>query len=139
MKLNVVNYKSILSMLNSQDNQDVVVGLTCIENADFKKNSILILFLYKECSCSSTEWTEHARKTFNRIKKITGGASKFVTFKLIFDYMMKIKPSTEDVQFYLQKFNDFIIDMVNGSGKFPLVERIDIKLKDVDDEGRTIS
>ena len=139
MKLNRENYKSILNMLNAKDEADNVVGLTCIENADFKTNYMLILFLYKESNCTNEAWLKNAPKTFNKIIKIAGGKDKFMTYKIIFDYMIKKKFSTEDAEFYMQNYNNFLVDMINKSDKFPKIEKIEIKLKDLDYEGRTIS
>ena len=139
MKLNRENYKSILNMLNAKDKADNVMGLTCIENADFKTNYMLILFLYKESNCTDEAWQKDAPKAFRKILKTMDGSLKFMTYKIIFDYMIKKKFSTEDAEFYMQNYNDFIVDMINKSNKFPKIEKIQIKLKDLDYEGRTIS
>lgn len=139
MKLSRENYTSILNMLNSTDEENHLVGLTCVEEADFKKNFVVIMFLFKDSNLGGDAWKEHAPKTHKKIIKITGGEYKSATFKIIFDNLIKTKPVTEDVAFYIQQFNNFLIDMVNKGGRFPEIEKIEIKLKDLNYEDRPVS
>lgn len=127
-------------MLNSPDKENTLVGMTCIEQANFKKNLCLILFLFKESDLPADQWEELSPKTYKKILGVIGKRNTFVTFKLIFDKMLlDNRPDTEDVAFYIEKFTNFLIDMVNSGDRFPKIEKLEIKLKDVDHENRTVS
>ena len=138
MKLSTENYNSILSMLNSTDKENMVVGFTCIEEANFKKNICPILFLFKDSQAAGPDWAEHAPKTYKKIQKITNRKDTFVTFKMIFDAMtIDNTPATQDIEFYIQRYTDFLINMVNSAGRFPQIEKLQIKLKDLEHESNS--
>jgi NADH:ubiquinone oxidoreductase subunit C len=59
MKKEVINdeqFESLYNMLNSSDNQNVVLGLVTLENVDFTKSLTKILLLKKLCNVTPEYW-----------------------------------------------------------------------------------
>lgn len=132
MKLSKENYETVLGMLNSSDKENKLVGLTCIENSDFNKNFVLIMFLYKNSQALISDWENDAPKTYRKITGLTGEDKSFITYRLIFEQMLKKKGNKEDVEFFIENFNKFLIDTLNKRSNYPEIESINVKFKDLE-------
>jgi len=134
------SYKSIANALNSKDEENHVVGLTTIENIDFKKNLVKILLLKKTCDVSPESWKKHAPKTFAKLKKIGTDPTVVETYKSLLSILVKNNASKDDIQFFLDIFSDHIFKSIKGLG-FDFIDdtEITIKLKDNDKQNRVLS
>lgn len=139
MKKQVVDnqqYESLLSMLNSKNDQDKVLGLVTIENVDFNKSLTKILLLRKKADISFDLWKEHAPKTIKKFKSIDVDISKNLKYKDILEIIIKQKQTEEDIQFFLDDFSKHLHTTIKDLG-FDFIENteIEIKLKHNDKTG----
>lgn len=134
------SYDSIARMLNSNDEENQVVGLTTIENIDFKKNLVKILLLKKTCDVTVDIWKKHAPKTCAKLKKIGTDPSGIETYKSLLAVLIKNNADKNDIQFFLDIFSEHIFKSIKGLG-FDFIEdtEITIKLKDNDKQNRVLS
>jgi hypothetical protein len=139
MKKEVINddqFESLCNMLNSSDDQNVVLGLVTLENVDFTKSLTKILLLRKVCDVTPEYWKEHAPKTFKKLKSVS--QDKPLTYKEILKIIVKEKQSEENIQFFLNQFSKHITNSIKDLG-FDFIEEteITIKLKNNDKTGIT--
>ena len=139
MKKQVVDnqqYESLLSMLDSKNNQDKVLGLVTIENVDFNKSLTKILLLRKKADISFDLWKEYAPKTIKKFKSINVDISEHLKYKDILEIIIKEKQTEEDIQFFLDDFSKHLHTTIKDLG-FDFIENteIEIKLKHNDKTG----
>jgi len=137
-KITKEQYESLIAMLNSNTEQDKVLGLTTIENLDFKSNLTMFLLLKKKANISSDFWKNHASKTTNKFKKLGINVEKHITYKEILKGIVKNNQSEEDIQFFLDDFSSHLFETIQNLG-FDFIEdtQITIKLKKNDKSGIT--
>jgi hypothetical protein len=137
-KLTIEQYESLTAMLNSNTIEDKVLGLTTIENLDFKTNLTMFLLLKKKTNVSLDLWKKHATKTTNKFKKVGIQIEKHVTYKEILKAIVKNKQSEKEIQFFLDDFSKHLFKTIEDLG-FDFIEdtQITIKLKKNDKTGIT--
>src|SRR5687767_7707008 len=99
--LNAQTCDNILGMINSVDQENKVVALSCIDNVDFSENLTFILILKKEGQATSAEWTEHAPNTSKMLKSIGVNMDTTLTFKKVLEILVERKVPRDHIQFYL--------------------------------------
>lgn len=135
-------YDSVKAMLESPDEENMVVAFQCIENGDFVSNLAYILFLLKEADVEGQLWKEHAPETTKKLTtlfKVDLVNAPSITFKSIMRLMRLYKAPREDYQFFMDRYALHLVDQFNEGQEEKVIEHIEITLKAHPDESRTIS
>lgn len=65
------SFYNLLKMLCSEDEENMLVGLKCIDQLDLERNLLFIVLLKKLGHVTHKTWTEEAPLTTARLKQIT--------------------------------------------------------------------
>ena len=129
MKLERSTYDKVQSMIESPDDENILMGLSCIENSDFKENMIFILLMLKETNVSIDEWSKHARNTLNNIKNIGVEWDNSITYKMIQDVIDKYDLPQSDRLLFEDRFSTFVKKRVTNSDHLPEILSLTVKIK----------
>lgn len=134
LKLTQETYYNIKSMLESPDEENLLIGLSCVENSDLKLNLTYVLLLFKECNILQKNWVKHAPKTMELLKNVLGqNYNATITFNIIMENMAIYKVPEEDYQFLMNRYAGHLLK------KFKNLEDIQIIIKTKPNESGTIS
>lgn len=122
-------YENVKDMLESPDHENMIVGLTCIENADFRDNLIYILCLIKETNIIAKDWDNHAPETAKQFKNLFKGSITYssITWNNIMTYMQMYDAPFEDYQFLMDRYSLYLVDALNGDKN--VIESVQITVK----------
>lgn len=133
------SFTNMMGMMNSPDEENKVVALTCIENVNYERNLVYIVMLIRHTSISEELWWKHAPKAYAYLLNLGYKAGAAVSFKSVFETLLKAKAPAEDLQFFCDIFADFLKKTMMDSG-FDILERLELKiiLKDGCDNGNEV-
>ncbi len=118
-------------MLESPDEENIIVALTCIENSDFKANIAYVLLMMKESNVAFKNWPQYAPKTMEKYRALGILTEKrTLTYKKILEVILDYKVSVKDIQFFMNRFALSMMNDINskrGPGE-SLIEHITIKI-----------
>jgi len=119
--------ENLIKMMDSTV-EDQVVALTIINN-DVKDNPAAVLIAYKFSKAKVSLWEENAPLALAFVQKVSNGSETLnLSFKDIFDAILKNKYSAENMELFLNKFSKFLTDQCLGFG-YNFIESIDMKIK----------
>lgn len=119
--------ENLIKMMDSTV-EDQVVALTIINN-DVKDNPVAVLIAYKFSKAKVSLWEENAPLALTFVQKVSNGSENLnLSFKNIFDAILKNKYSAENMELFLNKFSKFLTDQCLGFG-YNFIESIDMKIK----------
>jgi hypothetical protein len=119
--------ENLIKMMDSTV-EDQVVALTIINN-DVKDNPVAVLIAYKFSKAKVSLWEENAPLALAFVQKVSNGSENLnLSFKNIFDAILKNKYSAENMELFLNKFSKFLTDQCLGFG-YNFIESIDMKIK----------
>ena len=118
-------FENVKNMLESSDVENAVVALECIENADFLKNLVYILFLYKESNVPLLTWLNHAPKTCNKLRQLN--KSYAFSYKSILNFLQKYNCDRDSYVFFAKRYADNLMKLVNLKACECIIESIEIK------------
>ena len=139
LKLGMESYFNMLGMMRSPDEENKIVALNCLENMDFKTNLVYILMLMKHTSIEENLWKCHAPITFDRLFQLNFKLSHTMTFKKVFETVLRTSVHNDDIQFFFDIFSGHLKEMVQELG-YDALDNIEIKLihkKDVTNKNRS--
>jgi hypothetical protein len=128
LALNRDTYNSVLDMLNSSDKENVVVGLSIIEETDRKKGMACILMLKKRAVATTESWKEHAPATCKWLKTLGADPDQVITFKGILEIISKKQTEPSQMQFFLEEFGVHILGQIRQMG-YGFIDDLEIKIK----------
>jgi len=137
MKLEHNNYEKIKQMLESPDTENIVMGMSCIENSDFKSNMTFILLMLKEANISIQDWNTHAPNTIETITNIGIDCNASLTYKMVKEIMEKYKASKTDIRLYEERFSKFVKARVTNSEHLPELLSLTVKINFKHETGST--
>lgn len=121
-------YRSVLDMLNSSDQENVVMGLSIIEETNRIKGMACILMLKKSAKVAVNLWNEHAPQTCLWMKSLDAPVEGVITYKKILEIITHHKVETSQMQFFMDEFGKHLFDQIKQLG-YDFVEDLEIKLK----------
>ena len=127
-------------MLVSKDPENVVLGLSCIEQSAFKPNIMYIGLLFLECNIPAELWKVHAPETTHLLRSIgLDILDPPTTFKKLLDKVLHYTKSAEDLTLFFNAYALYIKNALNKRISFTeiVVEDVIITIKIKDDENRT--
>lgn len=126
--LNKKTFDQIILMLNSPDKENVVLGLTCIEELDTYQGLVYLLLMKKLANVTNNTWVEHAPKKTTLLKSMGVSVEDVLTYKKILDLLAERKASTKDIEFYLSKFGEYLKSTLIELG-YDTIDAVEINIK----------
>jgi hypothetical protein len=124
-----LNLESIVKMLESKDEGDVVVALAAMDNLDFKANAIGIALAYKNRNHDRSLWKKHAPKIIKIFIEYKIDANN--TFQDIYHLMLDVKPPVDQVELFVSAFNKHTRDSLMNYG-YDFIDTLNITIKPID-------
>jgi hypothetical protein len=137
MKLERNTFQKIKSMLESPDKENVLMGMSCIENSDFKQNLTYIMLMLKEANVSIDEWKNNAKKTLDLLTSVGIDWEQSITFKVIHKVMEDFEVPESDIKFYEERFAEFVKGRASDTAHLPKIEYLTLKVKFKHERGST--
>lgn len=126
IKLSAETFDSVMSMLNSSDQESVIVGLSCIEELDITTGITYLLLLKKLANVSTDAWEEYAPTKAKYLNSLGLSVEYPVTYKKILDIITERKVPIDDLQFFLNKFAIYIKEGLRND--YAIINDIEIKI-----------
>lgn len=121
-------YKNLLNMLNAPDAENAVVALQSLENMDFEKNRMQILMLKKNSKVLSSFWKEQAPVLYANIEALGVDPEKIITYKGLLTLIKEQGRKQEEIQFYVDVFQDYLLEEMQALG-YSFLEEVEIIVK----------
>jgi N-acetylglutamate synthase/N-acetylornithine aminotransferase len=118
MKIETEKYERLKSMLESTDQENLVVAMECIEQVDFRENMTMILFLIKDSNVDPELWKKHAPITTEKFFSVfsVGIGNASLAFSNIMRLMKLYEASIEDWQFYADRYAQHLMKQIQTDG-----------------------
>lgn len=125
-----LNYKNLSKMISSTDKENTVVALQAIEHCDYKSNVVAMALLRKMYTPSEAKWTEEAPNSM-RFLQDNELFNLPLTFDHIFKAIKKLKPEVDQVELFLQEFNEFTLTQLQDYG-YSFIKSVNVQLEPLD-------
>lgn len=137
MKLNKETFDRMMSMLESPDKESVILGLSTINECEFKDNIVYTLLLAKEANVKDKHmWREHASTIYPMYYNIGVDLDKPITFEKILSIAKEYNATVEDIQFVMDRYAYLLSAKLNTYLSKP-IEKLIIKIQQDDEIRRT--
>lgn len=121
------DYDTLLGMLNSEDQENVVLALTSLENIEVLPNIVKTLLLRKESAAEVSMWHTHAPTVVNAMKEKGIPFASTVTFKQICEAGVTHKAPKEHIQLLIERINAQVLKDLRDIG-YDYLKSIEVKL-----------
>lgn len=126
LKIDEEYYNSILSMIESPDDENLKLSFQIIENMDYEDNFIYILFLYRACTTQTRKlWAEIAPNSAKFCEDLKVKHSLNV---IGLHATLKGKVSKQQEEFVNRQFGQTLMKTLRNYG-YEFIENIDLKIK----------
>lgn len=142
IKLSRDTYPNLKDMLNSSDRESVVLGLTCIEESEFKPNVMYIGLLFLECNVIPEMWKVHAPNVTQMLRAVGFDImAPPITYKKLLVNTLKFTKEAEDLRLFFNAYADNLKAKLNEKliDTNLCIDELIITIKTNKDEARTIS
>lgn len=129
IKLTAETFDNVLAMLSSPDKENVVMGLSCIEEFDITTGITYLLLIKKLANVSTDMWKEYAPQKLEYLKNISSIAYNEMpmSFQKILNLIQERKVPISDIEFFLNKFSIYMTELLKYD--YLIIDSIEIKLK----------
>jgi hypothetical protein len=127
-KMNKEKLNNIISMLNSDDNENAIVALNVLENINHKENLVQLLLAYKYSKNGQVKWSTNAPKAFNFVTKFTHNENPNITFNDIFQAILQKKLPSYQMDMFLENFSEHLTNQCRLLG-YDFIEQINVTTK----------
>lgn len=130
VKVTEETFDNILAMLNSKDQENVILGLSCIEELDISSGLVYLLLLKKLGNVTTEMWREYAPKKLmylSNLNGFNGGPSFIPSYREILQVLQKVKVPLKDIKFYLVKFGNHMAAGLRED--YAVIDNIEITVK----------
>ena len=134
MELTTLKLENIIEMLNAEE-EDAKLGLSII-NERVKVDPVGVILAYKFSNCAWLHWAEEAPEAWKFITSIKPYKENTIynlTFKEIFNHILKTKYPPKEMQLYLDYFAKFLTNQCLNMG-YNFIDKVDIQIKLKEDE-----
>lgn len=136
MKLNKETFDRMISMLESPDTESVILGLSTINECEFKDNIVYTLLLAKEANVKGKDmWRLHADKIYSMYYAMGVDLDKPITFEKILSIAKEYDADINDIQFIMDRYAYLLSAKLNTYLSKP-IEKLIIKIKQNHESGR---
>lgn len=127
--MNIKQIKNTISMLESPDKENHLVGLKVLENIDYKENLVVLLLCYKFGNPKEAGWIDDAPKAFKYMKgKVKLNKQHTFTYKDIFTAIVKTKAAVGQMDLFLDYFSLYLSEQCKVLG-YDFIGEIEMKVK----------
>ena len=127
------DYQALKKMLVSEDVENQVMGLECLEHIPFEENMITILLLVKHINIDTKLWRKHAPNIVTRIQSEVIDINKILTYQDILNIMKKYKASPDQIGLFVEDVNETLRQSLIEYG-YDFIDKITITLKENTDD-----
>ena len=127
------DYQALKKMLVSEDVENQVMGLECLEHIPFEENMITILLLVKHVNIDTKLWRKHAPNIVTRIQSEVIDINKILTYQDILNIMKKYKASPDQIALFVEDVNETLRQSLVEYG-YDFIDKITITLKENTDD-----
>ena len=127
------DYQALKKMLVSEDVENQVMGLECLEHIPFEENMITILLLVKHVNIDTKLWRKHAPNIVTRIQSEVIDINKILTYQDILNIMKKYKASPDQIGLFVEDVNETLRQSLIEYG-YDFIDKITITLKENTDD-----
>lgn len=135
-------YVNVKAMLDSPDEESIVMGLTCVEQSEFGSNIMYIGLLFLECNVRAELWKVHAPETTKLLRTIGFDImSPPITYKKLLSKALEYTKDVEDLKLFFDAYSVYLKLQLNEklSTTDIVIDELIITIKTNKDEARTIS
>jgi hypothetical protein len=122
---------NIIKMLDADNKEDRVTALSVLEQ-NVKDNPIAILLAFKiGRKANWKEWEDETTQAWtyiNKVKKTKANVALRLTFKDIFDHILRAKHSPDQMELFLKYFSQFLTNECLNLG-YDFVQNINMEIK----------
>lgn len=126
VKINAETFETVLSMLNSTDQDNVILGLSCIEEMDAINGLVYLLLLKKLGNVEEEMWKLHASTKLKYIQGIDENKG-IITYQRILSILRETKVPISDIQVFLTYFGKYLMDILKT--EYEIIEGIEVIIK----------
>lgn len=102
-------YVNVKAMLDSPDEENIVMGLTCIEQSEFRPNIMYIGLLFLECNVRAELWKVHAPETTRFLRTIGFDImSPPITYKKLLIKAIEYTKDAEDINLFFNAYAKYL-------------------------------
>ena len=83
-------FESVKAMLESPDQENLVLGMTTLQNLDFVKNIVPIMCLIKKTDIKESEWKTHAPELVKNVESVFQGGLQFKNISISMRNILKM-------------------------------------------------
>jgi hypothetical protein len=125
-RLNAENFNNIMEMLSSPDKENIVMGLSYIEESDITNSLTYLLLIKKLANITDAMWKAHAPKTADYLKNLDIPTKLPVTYQKILTVLEEKKVPISDIEFFINKYMLYIVEVLKCNY---IIDSIEVKLK----------
>jgi hypothetical protein len=127
MRIDAEGYPDVLAMLNSSNSEDNIMGLTLVENADFKSSITFILLLRKDCTkLNGSVWEAQAPSTAVKMKALGIDMKAVLKWGVIFKIIKQKRVPLDHLQFFMDQYAEFVKTNLNEGYGTDFLEEVNI-------------
>jgi hypothetical protein len=116
MKLSKNEVENILTMINSEDEDNMYIGFKALEKYTCKDSDIgYLIYLYKYSKKNASVWEEYCKKHYKTLSKMLDMEVPLSYAKGL-NLMVSLKIKPEIIEIYLEKHVDQLITMLEHMG-----------------------
>jgi len=138
--LTTETYYRALQMLNSNDNDDRILSLSCIDQLDMDNNLLYIMLLKRHGRSHHTMWERHAPIAYNRLKQegveVDGMLQFHDILNIITKHSSRNRITLESLQYTLEMAAFFIKEQLVTLSPV-LLKDLEVKIKIKQDDQQT--
>lgn len=128
-KMTRERFENVRKMLESPDKENQILGLSILEEQDFKENMAFILLCKKYTHATNKMWEEHCPTMWKQLGEVKGlDLDKVFTFKAILQALTVMNAPYDQIQFYLSTFGAYLLEQLKSLG-YDFIEDLDINIK----------
>lgn len=126
IKLSAETFDGVMAMLNSSDQESVILGLSCIEEFDITTGITYLLLIKKLANVSANTWHEYAPNKSAYLKNMSVSMDKPISYREILIILQKLKVPINNLQFFLDKFALYMAEGLRED--YAIIDTVEIKI-----------
>lgn len=116
MKLTHDELENILTMINSEDEDNAYIGFKALEKFDCKgPNFGYLIYLYKYGRKEASVWEQNCKKHYKALNEVIDMDAP-LTYAKGLSLMISLKVKPEIIEIYLERHVNQLVDMLSSMG-----------------------
>lgn len=111
-----ITYESLMRIINSDDKENVIVALKCLENLDFSEYMHIILLVIRDGNIDMDIWKNETPKLHKKLKKRINISKNILTYEIIFNLLKDNDATNEQVSCIVKSLSKNILEQLQKYG-----------------------